>query len=1470
MSDHAPKNTTAQHHLLVPINIEALVCRKIEDDDETTWMDLTPDFKGVRRNRFLGRQIESEPRGRFRKLYKEPGVYLHWALPDGLTHGIAGENGDPPEFPLIPNRWLVVRLEDHNDGRTIDLKSRAWIVESDTVTDERGAVPWPRMTVGDDGAVKDYYVGVGKRFDADQWPGETDSDRVEITACGYGDPAFAAYYPACRGILGFHDRDLEKDLADSQNGVTLSYFVVGWYSDPSLDPLNRALKEKTIAHLNSFLEEKKWTYPGFEKAAETVKDAEDLEGRINEAKGMASRLEKRRNEFAGLSPEHSHIAQIKNTLDIGKSALEKEIAEQETTHRNLLKWIKDYEHELPGHILCHGIISEIKWKGALAQYPGGVPRGKPFRLAVGNTAVEALGALFNELLGSDLVQLLQAFQYDLLSELDRPGGWEAIAHKVFERTFRPLAHGSRWELTQKEPDELDEEGLPPKSDSPVEKTPPIPGEIRRLLEILNQRQREINRLKRQRDSTKSELYAAWYKQVLNVNAEEPAIRESGLKRQIDSLTEQIKGLNRSISESENVIKGQLQGPEWEQLLAELANFCPDWKAQKLDEPRFWQPNDPVVLMEGEAFKRSSRHGEDGAYRSDGKLLCRVSGQGISALKLTIPEPVKDQPVEFEPGDLDQWCRPFAKLDPSSLPPPVPDLFREALFLTIDPKRALAIAVAAYEKNADGLSEEYRDEVNVFRDLLQEYLKQVRKDARESRAVRPDLKLVLKDRQSGIEGVFEFVGEFPSPVVENRWQKNPWLPLFLQWQVSWSPGHVDVQRESGSWELTGPGTDRAENEDGRDIPESEEFIYNGTTILAPSAAWSFGERLREHNLNLESRSPELDGLQTAVSSMNILCQSLGGLTEQFLMRKARLELKPMDPGNGSHGPRLSAIADLVDDIDWLSPLTDENKQLFPLRSGQLKLEKLMIIDAFGQFLELDDKDGNFSRPLLPESLEGFNGYIRLELRLAQPARLSIQWPAADLNMEAPAKDPTQAVAEVHNPVCGWIIPNFFDCGLMIYDARGHALGALQAVQKKSWDDDENEDDNGIESFHWIDMPGSDTFFFGRRPDIELDPLGKYANWHLRGFVNGLLSLTGESGPAFRELLRNMDRSITAAGGSGQGQNPNLALLIGKPLALVRACLHLELDGLAACDQNWDSLHKRQTGGIESVNFQIRLGDRRRWHDTWIGEDGLVGFFQDQDYSRFYPASGLEMEGRDDAYNRFGYAPTLSIDQPLDLTLLLDPSRGVCADAGILPRRLFMLPYGDITETLENKEVVFFTGPLISTDAEIRMPQPSDAYGQWSWSHHPAVEVWCEEPITDYQKQQGQFFDQSLQISEGWLKLITAPLSIQAFKVKDRESVNAAELLESSKTDDIEEFEVYRNQPFMLAWSVSGADEIELKTEESILFKSCYHPLPTQYRFRKTGDRKILFTLTIFSRPPKASGTGTSVRKEAEKTIAVVPV
>ena len=1440
MSNHSEIDPN-QRHLLVPINIEALVCGK--NAATTDWVDLKPEFRGIPFNQFLGRQMEAEPcAGTSPDLYAEPGIFLHWALPDGLTHGVAGDTGGQPEFPLIPNRWLIVRLMDAGEeNETLNLGFKAWIVESDTITEDEETLVWPHLAAEKTGNAKDYYVHVGKQFEAAQWPGETGAPRVEITACGYGDPAFAAYYPACRGILGFHD----KDLPDSPDGINLTYFVAGWYSDAAEDPLNRALKEKTIACLDEFLSERKWTYPGFEAAVEQAKQAEDLDTRLKEAEKMVLRLKQGRTKFDAGSRIFANTRQIQDTLQKGETELQQEITRLGKNRRSLTDQIERLAKNLPDQILCHGVISGIQWKGKDYSYAGGVPRGKPFALAVGNTAVEALNALFKEQLTGSLAGLLEALQYDLLSGLDQPGGQEKVAQDIHERTFRPLARGIRWELIQTD--------LPSEGSSPPDKSPPIPGEIRRLLENLNHRQREINRLRRERDSAKSELYAAWYKKVLN--AGEDAAREGLLNQRLTDLQHQIESLTARIAELENLKEKRPRGAEWNQLLEKLAVFCPDRRLQKLDEPAFWQPNDPVVLLAGRAFQRSSRHGEDGRYRSDGRLLCRLSGQEITAIKLTIPHAITAD-VEFGPGDLDQWCRPFAETGGPPLPSPVANLLRESLFLTLDSKRAHAIAVAAYEKNEADLAKNHPQQVEAFaRDLLDEYVKKVWRDARNPDIDSPDLR--YKDGQTA----FEFAGKFPSPVVKNSWRKNPWLPLFLQWQVSWIPAYAGGEADQKGWELTGPGT--AFEWRGADSAPPE-TLYNGTTLLAPSAAWNFSERLRQYNLAHDNA--KLKEFQTAVGSLNILCQSLGGFTEQLLMRKARLELRPLEPGKENEGPRLSPIFDQVEDIDWLSPLTDH--PFFPLRAGHLKLVKLWIIDAFGQLLQLEDENhGKVARPLLAGSLDGSDGLVRLEPRLAQPARLTIQWPAADRRQAAPEKDTTPGMDEAFNPVCGWILPNFLDRGLMIYDARGNGLGALQAVQRKSWAQGAGAQRDEIESFHWVDMPGSDAFFFGRPTEKVPDPLGEDANPHLRAFVKGLLSLTAESGPAFSRLLDQMDQTLAATGGSATGQNPNLALLIGKPLALVRAAIHLELDGRIACAQGWKDTQSGRTGGIETVKFQIRLGDRRKWHDSWNGDDGLVGFFMNHDYTRFYPAYGLG--NRNDKYNHFGFVPTISIRQPLDLTLLMDPTRGVCATTGFLPRKIFNLPYGDSIETLENKEVVFFTGPLLSTAAEIRMPRPSDTYGQWSWTHHPAVKVWREEPITDYQKQQGQFFDQTLQITEGWLKLITAPLAIRVFTVKGREPIKEEKQAQEKGDAAISErFEVSPAEPFMLTWSVAGAEEIELRTETSVLFKSGCHPLPTRYRMQvaqKTG-----FTLTAFGRSQKSSEDKEPLRKTVVKTIEVVMV
>jgi hypothetical protein len=1416
--------------LLVPMNIEALVVG--DSATSTEWVNLQPDFRGIyRRDQVVGQQLEKPLLFSPSTGLHKAGIHLHWALPDGLTHGVAANNGGKPEFPLIPNRWLVFRLWDQGEPtQRLDFRTKVWIIESDTITSDSSAAVWPSLSSENLKKADDYSVFVGKQFELSQWPGETSAPHLNITAIGYGDSAFAAYYPACKGILGFHD----SDLTGVSDGARLTYTVVGWYSDPSKDPLQQAMAKKSaedpIALLDEFLGKTRWIYPGFGAATGKISKARELVSELKEAKELMARFQDARQKI----DRSDAIAELqKRITEIQK---EREASDAEVT---------GLQNNLPTHILCHGIIAGVQWKNTV---DSGVPRGRPLRLSAGDTTVDALAALFEKECGSDLAKMLAVFQYDLLTEIEKPGGDSIIDSKIHERSYRPLARGIRWDLLQ--------DARPSFGSSPEDRSPPIPGDIRMLLEKLNTLQRRINRLKRERDSLRGEIYATWYKKVLNTEAKR--VGDDILTQRLADLQQEVAGLTGEVAQLEQEKAGHPIIPEWEEIQEKLEAFLPGWKLQQLDEPEFWRPNDPVVLLAGDACQRSARHGEDGRFRSDGRLLCRLSGQEIIGIKITIPYAVKKD-VEFGPADVDRWIAPFNATGNRPVPPEVTSLFRESLLLTVETKRARDIVTAAYEKNETGSAQNHDADIEILSgQLLDLYLKKVWQDARDPRVENP--KLRYPDTEIDGQPSWELIGEFPSPVVINQWERNPWLPLFLQWQVGWVPFYSDTWRALEGWKLEDFHFVRTVKDPQK---AQDNAVYSGTSLLTPSAGLNLSERLRQYNLAHDNM--QLQTLQTAINAMNVLCQSLGGFTDQLLMRQSHLEMRPLDPGKGDDGPQFSPIFDLVKDIDWLSPMTDG--KFFPVRAGQLELEKLWVIDAFGQFLKLEDEDRvNGLRPVLPQRLAGSDGSLRFEPRLAQPARLSLQWLPAGRWGATAAEERPLGDDEEFNPICGWVLPNFFDKALMVYDARGYALGTLQGVQRKSWREGVGALREPVESFHWVDIPGGETFFFGKPEKRTTDPLGTNANPHVRAFIKGLLSLAEGSGQAFADLLDKMNEALSAAGGTSSSRHPDLALLIGRPLALVRASIRLEVDGRIACAQGWDDVQSEQTGRIEQLKFPLRLGDRRKWNDTWLGDDGLMGFFLDQNYSRFYPASGLE--GQSDSYNIYGWVPQISIAEPLDLTLLMDPSAGVCATSGLLPRTIFHLPYGDVTETLENKQVVFFTGPLIApeSDSEIRMPQPSDLYGHWSWTHHPDVKVWREESIADVQKEQGRFPDAALHIAEGWLKLTTAPLTIRGFALKGKNPAQEERIPQSAAETLLPaRFEAFPGEPITLSWSVIGAEEIELREGESVLFKTQRHPLPTQYSIQVLRD--TVFTLVASGREQTSTADKEPRRVTASKSIAI---
>src|SRR6202012_76204 len=105
--------------LLVPITVEALVVTSAGNATQFSVQPLQLNeynkYGLINPNLFVDTGMP-----------KTPGVYLNWALPDGMTQGVKPKNGGAVQYPFLPNRWLIIRYSPNNTAPTA-----SWIVESD-------------------------------------------------------------------------------------------------------------------------------------------------------------------------------------------------------------------------------------------------------------------------------------------------------------------------------------------------------------------------------------------------------------------------------------------------------------------------------------------------------------------------------------------------------------------------------------------------------------------------------------------------------------------------------------------------------------------------------------------------------------------------------------------------------------------------------------------------------------------------------------------------------------------------------------------------------------------------------------------------------------------------------------------------------------------------------------------------------------------------------------------------------------------------------------------------------------------------------------------------------------------------------------------------------------------------------------------------------------------------------------------
>ena len=481
-----------------------------------------------------------------------------------------------------------------------------------------------------------------------------------------------------------------------------------------------------------------------------------------------------------------------------------------------------------------------------------------------------------------------------------------------------------------------------------------------------------------------------------------------------------------------------------------------------------------------------------------------------------------------------------------------------------------------------------------------------------------------------------------------------------------------------------------------------------------------------------------------------------------------------------------------------------RPFLPIRAGRLRFERLSVVDAFGQTVELpverinDSAQNGWNKAMLrrahsclaDSSQSAANSYhVWLKPRFAQPMRLRFEWANA-----------SPSAAERGGPVCGWIVPNYLEKSLMIYAANGVPLGALQ---KKL----------GIRSgytgpaYHWVDVPagkkGGDPR--GRAVSERLAEIVEDA--HLHYFCSWVLALNADDGAAFSAML---DQSMAAVDQRVPDEDPGVSVLVDRPLALVRASLQFEVASLpahrpalhaaagAASERGLDA--RLDTGGFQQVEWPVRLGD------IDARNDGLIGAFRctpaasgDDVFTdgAFYPAWGQDKrgDGAGSAAKARAFAvQDFAIDcvQPLQVTMLMDPQARVHATTGALPRTFVELPHERATGARRAREVFFQTAPVLGTMPTPHMPKPSDDYGERSWAYRPDVTpLWRLDPNIVEATDRGGFAKGWPTIAEGWLKLAIAPVKVLSFWVREGEN------------------EVDAGTRIHLAWSLQGAESVKLE-------------------------------------------------------------
>lgn len=1375
------------------------------------------------------------------------GIHLHWSLPDALTVMRADpDSNNRLRFPQVPNRWLITSKTKSNGNWQVNYQ---WVVESDYLYPEeakdnglsvQSAITFPIVPLDQyrkvltnpppppaekpsdikDPAYNAVYSApfryMGRTQMLTDWKNNSDKDEYlnkfmpdGLTAVGYGDPLFAAIYTNCSSVFGFVH-------SGASNTQPRRYDILGWYENaPDCLQLFASLaRQKPNTNLyDALTSEYKWKVTNPPAAFPTLSlyyASVDVDANLKANPALDGATP------GGNGPPKypQPPVAIGNT---GTEALSADLATTLAGSDQKSRIIMEDQLEAIGlrHELGDATVDIDNRFREARHNKGFQPRsgGTLWSIQLRGTS-DSAGKSTSQppserlTLPPDLAYVLNELN---LRQAEYDSAWqdiETLRHRVFAdwHKFENAYNFNTINTTVIYTDPAD-----------------VPE---------GQRHPENPHL----DPTWANLKAGYIKPGDYIGDEDeilPYIREGSLQALQErvahaGLIEIGKDANGQVTfsatnASDNpyvanqytLAQGVLIQLREMRSLLDAQNTSPKMQQAQQEffilrksAPHFWQPNEPAVLLKGNAVPSTPRHGEDGRASDDDTLACQVlsvsttlDSGGISAqlragdpnkvvqsIQSTIeslrPQTITPDTIAFSQQSVEPW-HPISLEWEVRVWPEICGMETEENDAKAGKDYQPGFIGANYEfdENASDLLLTHEPSQFKAGETENVYSGRTTVTPSASRQLAYNIAeylmaLTLFDLKSAIVGAFELSDELDYQVDKAliAWAQLHFtltnVPSLKDPATITGPDKqeqiMQQQNAVDAWARTqhifrvanttkGPKGQPITKYRLVDLNDKKHFPagwYNGKPALAGSAPTltltTFGalpptEQVQDP-LNTALRAYE------TLSVTNVLAQSLGGFNNALLMREQMPQLPVFDlmamkvaiQPVGDHATSERKYKDLTRDVaaavaggNNSSPITITD--FMPVRSGLMQVNSLYLVDTFGQVLDVSpakivpSDTLTISRNVIsgvkitPEQDAGF---IYLAPRVTQPARLNFRWLAGDRGTLNSPDEPEMNDHPATSPVCGWLIPNHLDGSLMFYDAKGDALGSI------------------LQTGVWEPAPGTVN-------RIRVDAI---PNTNLRQLASYLTTFSQKNSGYWTAFLTALDYALENIEPANFAQHEALALLIGRPIAVVRASLSLQLQGKPALNQEWNALlsdmyegmlDSRVSNNFTNVSFPLRLGEYKQFND------GLVGYWiEDGDTykdNKFY-SSQAENVNNPNIITHHHTAITQDLTlttEPLKLTMLVDPRGEVHATSAILPSKRISIPSDQYAGILQKLSVTFMTAPVLTDQGGIRLNLPKESGYSWSWLARPSAAVW--QQVDQIQATDNTLTFAPQRLVGGWLKL-----------------------------------------------------------------------------------------------------------------------